>query len=60
MRISDYETTKQPNSQDFETETKKSAGALEPPAPPSLAPLRRRITQRRITVSRITKRRVTE
>ena len=39
MRISDYETTKQPNSRDFETETKKSAGAPEPPAPPSLAPL---------------------
>ena len=39
MRISDYETTKQPNSRDFETETKKSAGAPEPPALPSLAPL---------------------
>ena len=30
---------KHPNFQDFETETKKSAGAPDPPAPPSLAPL---------------------
>ena len=30
---------KHPNFRDFETETKKSACAPEPPAPPSLAPL---------------------
>ena len=36
-RLIDHQPMRPPNFQDFET--KKSAGAPEPPAPPSLTPL---------------------